>query len=92
MHTLREYDVVKVIALFEEQRHTIGSDDVTRQPAVGETPAPVVFVYDPKDPAAPVIVECVNRQGNTLWLADCLPQELELIERYPPEDPPGRGR
>jgi hypothetical protein len=79
MRALREYDSVRVVRLLTPHRHYDGTDDVRRAPAVGDI-AIIVHEYDPDDPRAPVAVEKVDPDGNTIWLADFERDELELVE------------
>ncbi len=76
----REHDVVKVIGLDTPDRSFEGTEGVSRAPQVGDTAA-VCLGYDPSDPAAPLIVEMVDDQGMTVWLADFNPSELQLLTR-----------
>lgn len=76
----REYDVVRVVRLNSPTRKFDGTDSVKRAPKVGDE-ATVCDLCDPKGPKAPLIVEMVNAEGMTVWLADFGPDELELIHR-----------
>ena len=78
--TLREYDVVRVVALKTQQRHCTGSAGVVRSPAVGDI-ATICHEYAPQDKTAPVAVEYIASDGRTIWLADFEREELELMER-----------
>jgi len=77
---LREYDVVRVVRLNSPVRDFTGTECVRRAPRVGDE-ATVCELYAPNDPAASVAVEMVDRQGMTVWLADFVPDELELVHR-----------
>jgi hypothetical protein len=57
-----------------------GTDSVKRAPMIGDQ-ATVCELYDPKDSKAPLIIEMVNAEGMTVWLADFAPDELELVHR-----------
>jgi len=78
--TLREYDVVRVVALKTQQRHYTGSAGVVRSPAVGDI-ATICHEYAPQDKTPTAAVECVASDGRTVWLADFEREELELVER-----------
>ena len=77
---LREYDEVRVVKLNAVTRDFDGTDAVKRAPQVGDV-AVICHQYEPKDPHAAVAVEMVDKDGMTVWLADFLPDELELIRR-----------
>jgi hypothetical protein len=81
---LREYDVVRVSKLLMAERRYDGSEAVRRPPAIGDM-GTICHEFDPRDPTAPVVVEMVDEDGLTVWLADFARDELELVER------PGRG-
>jgi len=65
--------VVRVVKLLREERPFQGSKGVERAPRVGDVGA-IVHVYDPNCFA----VECVARDGRTVWLADFYGEELEV--------------
>jgi len=77
---LREYDIVRVVDLLEDNRPFDGTDGVRRPPRIGDV-ATICHEYDPKDPKAVVAVEMVDRDGHTVWLADFERAELELVRR-----------
>jgi hypothetical protein len=83
---IREYDVVKIVALEVLDRHYDGTEAVSRAPMLGDCGS-VVHVFPG---AARVTVEAVNDDGGTLWLADFSVTELEIIEPTGPR-PPLRG-
>lgn len=76
----QEYDIVRVVRLNSGTRKFDGTESVKRAPQVGDE-ATICHQYDPKDLEAPVVVEMVDRSGMTIWLADFLPDELELLHR-----------
>ncbi len=80
MAGLKEYDVVRVVKLNDPARKFDGTDGVRQPPRIGDV-ATICHEYDPKDPVAPVVVEMVDHEGRTLWLADFQRSELELVER-----------
>ncbi len=74
-----EFEVVKVINLLDAHRAYDGSEQVMRPPRVGDIGA-VVFIHSDENQALSCCtVECVDEEGYTVWLADFLPEELELI-------------
>jgi len=77
MRDLDVHDIVQVCKLRTPSRHVDGTDGVCRQPRVGDR-GTVVFPLD----AAKFIVESVDPEGNTVWLADFLRDELELIQPF----------
>lgn len=83
---LGEHDVVTVTHLATTDRPFEGSDAVARPPAVGDV-GTVVGVND-EDPPTWCVVECVDDDGYTLWLAQFAPGELKRLWRAPlAEDP-----
>jgi hypothetical protein len=80
MTILREYDIVRVARLNDPVRKFDGTDGVCRPPMIGDV-ATICHEYDPKNPNAPVVVEMVDNEGLTIWLADFHRTELELVER-----------
>jgi hypothetical protein len=70
----RELDAVCVVRLLRRERHYDGSSDVARPPRIGDT-GTVVLAHP--DPTAPFCVECVDRSGHTVWLADFDAEELD---------------
>jgi hypothetical protein len=81
MRRINEYDAVRVVALKTEHRSYSGSDNVKRPPQVGDI-GTVCFEHDRNNPAAQVIVEMVDADGLTVWLADFHLDELELVSRH----------
>jgi len=77
MPAIREYDVVRVAFLKNQDRSFDGSDDVKRAPRIGDV-ATVCHEYSPNDPSSKVAVEKVTDDGLTVWLADFDRDELEL--------------
>ena len=78
--SLHEYDVVRVVKLNSDTRKFDGTDSVKRVPRVGDE-AVVCDMHDSNDPKAALIVEMVDAQGMTVWLADFAPDELELLHQ-----------
>lgn len=79
---LREYDVVRVERLLEADRFYDGTEGAMRPPAVGDV-GTICHENDPSDPNGSVVVEMVDEDGNTIWLADFAREELELVGNRP---------
>lgn len=79
MTEIRQYDAVRVIQLLEQDRSFDGTEGVRRPPRIGDV-GTVIEEYDPSRSDAPVVVEMVDEDGMTVWLADFLRVELELVE------------
>ena len=83
---VREYDVVRVVRLHTPDRRFDGTEGVRRAPQVGDV-ATICHELDPSDPSAPVVVEMVDDNSLTIWLADTIwlanfdRSELELVHR-----------
>jgi len=73
----KEYDVVKVVSLLTESRRIDGTDSIMRQPKIGDV-GTIVNVLDDAGYESKYIVESVNQDGMTVWLADFKHSELEL--------------
>jgi hypothetical protein len=80
MLNLREYDVVRVVRLLEQERSFDGTESVRRAPRIGDV-GTIIHEYDPSHSGAPVVVEMVDEEGMTVWLADFVCEELELVPR-----------
>jgi len=78
---LKEYDAVRVVRLLTRNRHYDGTVGARRAPEVGDV-GTIVHEYDPEDPRAPVAVENVDPDGDTIWLADFERDELELVDTF----------
>jgi hypothetical protein len=76
----REYDIVRIIRLDVPNRLYLGTETVKRAPRIGDV-ATICHQDKPEDPTASVVVEMVDQNGCTLWLADFSPGELELVTR-----------
>ena len=70
-----EYSVVKVISLLSSDRHYDGTEGVKRSPQIGDIGTIVHVNATNKS----YIVECVNSDGYTVWLADFVHDELETV-------------
>lgn len=82
MRPIRELDVVRVVNLLRPTRNFTGTTRVARPPRIDDV-ATVCHEYSPDDPSAPVAVEAVNEDGETIWLADFDREELEFVSSGP---------
>ena len=71
---MNELDCVKVVKLLRNDRPFDGTENVKRPPQIGDIGAIVHFQKDF------CIVEKVDSDGYTIWLANFLPEELEVYE------------
>jgi hypothetical protein len=69
-------DIVRIVRLEAEERDVDGSADPPPQPRVGETGTVVEQVDD-----GIYLVERCTDDGRTLWIAEFLAGELELVDR-----------
>lgn len=73
---MKEYDVVNVIRLTNSERQYDGSEGVKRSPQIGDV-GTIVHTYEKDGQDVRYIVECVDSEGYTIWLADFLPEEIQ---------------
>lgn len=89
--TFQRADDVRVVRLVVSRREVDGFAAEPPQPRVGEGGTVVECLGDDL-----YLVERATDDGRTLWLAEFLASELELIYRPPRDEPaprnPGRGR
>lgn len=78
MTDLRELDVVRIVRLRVVSREFTGTASVMRAPRVGDI-GTICHAHAP-DAEAPVVVEMVDQDGLTVWLADFHRDELEPID------------
>lgn len=71
----KEYDPVKITSLREPDRHFDGTQAVARAPRVGDTG--LVVAISGKGDDRTYVVESVDLDGMTIWLADFHADELE---------------
>ena len=69
------YSIVRVKTLLSPDRHVHGTESEKRQPKTGD----VGTIVHVNAPGQAYIVESVNPDGLTVWLADFVSEELELI-------------
>jgi hypothetical protein len=75
MHTdFQLFSRVRVSRLLTPQRAVSGSGPKTRQPEVGDTGTVVEYFGNLEGPT--YLVEKVDAEGTTVWLAEFSPQEL----------------
>jgi hypothetical protein len=79
MQGFQELDVVKITKLAQPNRHFDGSEDVIGEPRVGDVGTIVCVLTGLQSENIMYIVECMHPSGHTVWLADFLPEELELV-------------
>jgi hypothetical protein len=72
----KEYDVVKVKTLREQQRPYTGTEAVRREPRSGDTGS-IVYILGSDGNEMKYVVESITKEGLTLWLADFWESELE---------------
>jgi hypothetical protein len=75
---LSELDVVRVNQLLATTRTFDGTRGVVREPRIGDV-GTIVHVLG----GGTFIVEAVDSDGFTLWLADFAAEELELVSSHP---------
>ncbi len=76
MVSLKEFDCVRVVRLHQSGRPYDGTEAVMRPPQIGDVGA-IVHVHAVDSGVAGYLVECVDAEGYTVWLADFLPDEIE---------------
>ncbi|MAX24530.1 MAG: hypothetical protein CMJ19_08495 [Phycisphaeraceae bacterium] len=74
-----ELDIVRVVQLLKENRDYTCTEKIGRNPEIGDI-GTVCHRLDIDNPLSPVMVEMVDENGLTIWLAEFLPEELELAE------------
>jgi hypothetical protein len=76
-----ELDTVRIVRLLAPGRAFDGTELVKRAPRLGDLGTVVYVVYQDSAPAL-YTVEAVDLNGNTLWLADFVPEELSLVIKH----------
>jgi hypothetical protein len=74
--TFHPADVVRIVRLEAEARDVDGSADPPPQPRVGE----MATVVEEVDDGIYLVERCTD-DGRTLWVAEFLAAELELVDR-----------
>ena len=72
---MKELDCVKIVKLLKENRPFDGTENIKQPPKIGDVGIIVHFANDF------CIVENVDSDGYTIWLADFLVEELEIYEQ-----------
>jgi len=72
----KEYDTVKIKTLKENIRKFDGTASVKRSPQIGDKGI-IVYVLGLTDGEVKYVVEAVNADGETIWVADFWESELE---------------
>lgn len=75
---MKEFDTVELVTLSLSERYYDGTESVKRPPRVGDEGA-IVHIYLGEAEETIYIVENVDKEGNTIWLADFTAEELKLI-------------
>ena len=78
MNMFRELDVVKVIKRLKPDRPYIGTAGTCRPPQVGDL-GTIVVIHDSGQSDISYTVECIDKDGYTIWLAEFFHEELRLI-------------
>jgi len=81
LQTIEELDVVRVVALHENNRAFTGTDSVKRAPRIGDI-GTVVHLLTAESGDTALVVEALAADGNTLWVADFLASELRLKTKH----------
>lgn len=76
--TFNEHDVVCVAALKAPGRSFHGAEGVKRIPCVGDVGA-VIRAHYALDNEYAYSIECIDADGQTLWVADFFASELRLV-------------
>ncbi len=80
MNHFNEYDVVRVVQLDRPNRHHDGTTGVKRPPQIGDLGTIVHIAPGSPGKNSWYVVECVDKNGLTVWLSDFIEDELELVE------------
>ena len=78
---IAELDTVRIVALKTPNRQFDGSERIKREPRLGDKGA-VVHVYPAGAAEQMFMVEAVNPEGYTLWVADFFQSELKLETKH----------
>lgn len=72
-------DAVRIVELLNTDRTYQGTDEVRREPVAGDIGV-VRDPYDLRNPDTSCIVEMLDSDGKTIWLANFHPDELERVD------------
>ncbi len=74
-----EYSTVRVVRFIQAERFfEEGADEITRQPRIGDEG--IVVATGSHEGERLYMIECITDDGDTVWVAEFSPDELELIE------------
>jgi hypothetical protein len=76
-----DLDTVRIVQLLTPSRAFDGTETTKRPPQLGDVGTVVHVGYRDSMPAL-YIVEAVDPNGHTLWLADFVPEELSLVVKH----------
>jgi hypothetical protein len=76
---MKEFDTVEIVRLNRPDRPYDGTAPVMRAPRVGDTGS-IVNIYTSEGEVTGYMVEEVDMDGNTIWLADFMPDEIRLVQ------------
>jgi hypothetical protein len=80
MNHFKEYGVVRVIKLDRPNRHFDGTESVKRPPQMGDIGTIVHISPGTQGMSSRYIVECLDKNGFTVWLAEFTMDEFEFVE------------
>lgn len=73
-----EYSIVRVARLLKAERFLVkGADEITRPPRIGDEG--IVVDTGRHEGERQYMIECLTNDGDTVWVAEFSPDELELI-------------
>ena len=78
-----ELDVVRIVRFKEASRQFSGTEGVMRAPEIGDK-GTVVHMHERINSEPEFMVESVNGEGFTLWLADFALSEVALEWKFEP--------
>ena len=78
MRNPKGFHFVRITNLRSDERYVDGTEGIVRQPQIGDT-ATIVHDHDAQNH----ILECTNREGQTIWIADFRNDEFEIVESDP---------
>ena len=74
-----EYSTVRVARFIQAERFFVeGADEITRRPRIGDEG--IVVATGSHEGERLYMIECITVDGDTVWVAEFSPDELELLE------------
>ena len=74
-----EYSTVRVARFIQAERFFVeGADEITRRPRIGDEG--IVVATGSHEGERLYMIECITDEGDTVWVAEFSPDELEFIE------------